>query len=256
MLSEILQEKRKWIDRVKKEISQEKLQEQIKKLAFPLSLSKSLRQGKRMHLIAEIKKTSPSAGILRENFDPVEIAKTYQNSGADAISVLTDERFFMGSLEHIRQVKSHVRLPVLRKDFILDSYQIYETRAAGADAILLIADLLPLERLSDFLSLTYSLGMEALVEIHTLEDLKKSMQTQVEIIGINQRNLHTFQINKEVTHQSIPLIPNGKIVVCESGINSHAEIMQLEKLGIHAVLIGETFMRSPDISQTMKELFH
>lgn len=255
MISKILKEKRKWIEKAKEKVPQKELLQHIQGLSSPRSLSKSLSKAHQIHLIAEIKKASPSAGILRESFDPVAVAQIYQANGADAISVLTDEPFFKGSLEHLREVKRHVQLPVLRKDFILDVYQIYESRAAGADAILLIASLLKEKELLDFLSLIHSLEMEALLEVHTDEDLQKSLKANASIIGINQRDLHTFKIQRSITSKLISLIPKGKVIVCESGIRNREDILYLKALGVHAVLIGEAFMRSCDIGGKMKELF-
>ena len=255
MLSEILKEKYKWIEKARAEVPQKELMKQMGGLPLPRSLAKNLKRGSPVHLIAEIKKASPSAGVLRDSFDPVAIAQIYQSSGADAISVLTDEPFFMGSLEHLKEVKLNVRIPVLRKDFILDPYQIYEARTAGADAILLIAELLSDSQLKEFLERVHSLGMEALVEVHTVDDLEKSLRAGALIIGINQRNLHTFEIHRETVDQLVPLIPKGKLIVCESGIRSREDVLYLKTLGIHAALIGETFMRSPDIAGKIKELF-
>lgn len=255
MLSEILKEKKRFIEKAKSRISLKELLRQIEAAMGPRSFLKALDKGREMRLIAEVKRASPTAGMIRESFDPVVIAQIYQSVGADAVSVLTDEPFFMGSLDHLRDVKLNVRIPVLRKDFILDPYQIYEARAAGADAVLLIADLLSGEELKEFLELARSLKMEALVEVHTVEDLDKSLKIGAAIIGVNQRNLHTFKVHREIVEQIIPMIPKGKVVVCESGIRNREDILYLKTLGVHAVLIGEVFMRSNDIAAKVRELF-
>lgn len=255
MLSEILKEKKMFIEKAKSRVSLKELLRQIETAVGPRSFLKALGKGREMRLIAEVKRASPTAGMIRESFDPVVIAQIYQSAGADAVSVLTDEPFFMGCLDHLRDVKLNVRVPVLRKDFILDPYQIYEARAAGADAVLLIADLLSQEELKESLELVRSLRMEALVEIHTIEDLNKSLKTGAAIIGINQRNLHTFRIHREIVEQIIPMIPKGKVIVCESGIRSREDILYLKTLGVHAVLIGEIFMQSNDIAAKVRELF-
>ncbi len=255
MLSEILKEKKRFIENAKNRIPLKELLRQIETITGPRSFLKALGNGREMRLIAEVKRASPTAGMIRESFDPVVIAQIYQSAGADAVSVLTDEPFFMGSLDHLRNVKLNVRVPVLRKDFILDPYQIYEARAAGADAVLLIADLLSQEDLEEFLGLARSLKMEALVEIHTVEDLDKSLKIGAAIIGINQRNLHTFKTHREIVGQIIPMIPKEKVIVCESGIRNREDILYLKTLGVHAVLIGEIFMRSNDIAAKVKELF-
>lgn len=255
MLSEILKEKKRFIEKAKSRTPLKELLRQIETTIWPRSFLKAISKGREMRLIAEVKRASPTAGIIRESFDPVVIAQIYQSAGADAVSVLTDEPFFMGCLDHLRDVKLNVRIPVLRKDFILDLYQIYEARVAGADAVLLIANLLSEEELKEFLELTRSLKMEALVEVHTMEDLNKSIKTGAAIVGINQRDLRTFKIHREVVEQLIPMVPKGKIIVCESGIRGREDILYLKTLGVHAVLIGETFMRSGNIAAKVKELF-
>ncbi len=255
MLSEILKEKKRFIEKTKSRVPLKELLRQIETIMGPRSFLKAIvGKGREICLIAEVKRASPTAGMIRESFDPVVIAQIYQSAGADAVSVLTDEPFFMGCLDHLRDVKLNVRVPVLRKDFILDPYQIYEARAAGADAVLLIADLLSEEELKEFLELTRSLKMEALVEVHTTDDLNKSVKTGAAIIGVNQRNLRTFKIHREVVEQLIGMVPKGKIIVCESGIRGREDILYLKTLGIHAVLIGETFMRSGNIAAKVREL--
>jgi indole-3-glycerol phosphate synthase len=205
-------------------------------------------------IIAEVKKASPSLGVIREDFRPVEIARIYESGGAAAISVLTDEKFFKGSLSYVTAIKESVNLPVLRKDFIIDSYQIYEAHSAGADALLLIAALLSREEIQHFLGLAKELGMDCLVEVHTEEELHKVLQTSAHIIGINNRDLKTFKTDLETTLRLRSLISDEKIIVSESGITSRADIINLFQNGVNAVLVGETLMRCSDISAKLHEL--
>jgi indole-3-glycerol phosphate synthase len=207
-----------------------------------------------MNLIAEIKKASPSKGILRGDFNPVKIAITYQANGAHAISVLTDERFFEGRLEYIKKIKEHISLPVLRKDFFIDEYQIYESVLAGADAILLICELLSTDEMRDFYRLATSLGLDVIVEAHNEEDLDKALAIDAAIIGINNRDLHTFKVDITTTQRLIRLVPPGKIIVSESGIKQYEDIMFLKSLGVNAVLIGEAFMETDDIASKMRQI--
>ncbi len=234
--------------------------EEIKKKAYDLPKATrdfkqaiSLPQGK-MKLIAEIKKASPSEGIICEEFDPVEIARIYEESGAAAISVLTDEGFFQGSLRHLKAVKEVTNIPLLRKDFIIDEYQIYESKVWGADAILLIANCLSIDKINSFLNIAESLGLDCVVEIHTHEDLEKVGQTKAEIIGINNRNLYTFVVDIKTTFMLKLLIPKDKIVISESGIKSNQEIQVLQEKGIDAILVGTTLMKSDNIKKKIKEL--
>jgi indole-3-glycerol phosphate synthase len=207
-----------------------------------------------VNLIAEIKKASPSRGIIRGDFNPAKIAMTYQANGASAISVLTDERFFEGRLEHMKTVKEHVSLPVLRKDFIIDEYQIYESVRSGADAILLIAEILSGSELGSFYNLAVSLGLDVLVEVHNEEDVEKALGCQAGIIGINNRDLHTFKVDLAVTQKLLRMIPPGKVRVSESGIKTYEDVMFLKSMGVNAVLIGEAFMEASDIASKMREI--
>ncbi|MCF6158495.1 MAG: indole-3-glycerol phosphate synthase TrpC [wastewater metagenome] len=238
----------------KRRIPLEILKENIKKGQGTLPFGQALRSDTNICIIAEVKKASPSSGIIRENFNPVEIARIYEASGAAAISVLTDERFFRGSLSYLTGIKESVKVPVLRKDFIIDAYQIYEARSAGADAILLIAALLSHDEIRDFLGLAKGLGMDCLVEVHTETELKKVLQTDARIIGINNRDLTTFTTDLETTFRLRPMISDEKIVVSESGITERSEIVMLFENGVDAVLVGETLMKSNDISAKLSEL--
>jgi indole-3-glycerol phosphate synthase len=209
----------------------------------------------RVNLIAEIKKASPSKGIIREDFNPSAIAKIYEQSGASAISVLTDNEFFKGDLSYLNVVRSvTLALPILRKDFIIDEYQVYQSRLAGADAILLIASVLDQPILINLLSIAKSIGLDCLVEVHTEEELEKVLNTDACIIGINNRDLNTFQTNIQTTAKLRQLIPDDKIVVSESGISSKDDVKFLQKCGVQAMLIGESLMTSNDIALKIKQL--
>lgn len=255
ILDKIYSHKREEVDENKRIIPVEILKEKCKDSSDIRKFSEALKRNNGINLIAEVKKASPSAGIIKKDFNHVNIAIEYETSGASAISVLTDKEFFMGDLRYLTEIKDTVNLPVLRKDFIVDPYQIYEARAAGADAVLLIARILSVEEMETFLSLSHSLGMECLVEIHDKNELEKVLETDAAIIGINNRNLDTFETNLDTTIQLHSLIPKEKIKVSESGIKTRADILKLEEAGIDAVLIGETLMRSKDIHFKMKELF-
>jgi indole-3-glycerol phosphate synthase len=205
-------------------------------------------------IIAEVKKASPSKGIIREDFDPLMIAQEYEKGGASAISVLTEPHFFKGDIEYLAGIRRYVGTPLLRKDFIIDEYQILEAVAYGADFILLIAKALTKKELKSLLEYTWRLGMDALVEIHDKEDLTKAIFAGANIIGVNHRNLDTFDMDMNLTEKLMPLIPNGKIIVAESGLNDKATIEHLSKVGADAFLIGEHFMRKENISESLKEL--
>ncbi len=205
-------------------------------------------------IIAEVKKRSPSKGRIREDFDPFKIAALYQENGAAAVSVLTDEEFFEGSRTYLSGIRKIVDLPLLRKDFIIDPYQIYETRILGGDALLLIACLLEEEQLREYIRLTETLSLSPLVEVHTREELDKALAAGAQIIGINNRDLRTFSTDLGVTLDLIPSIPGNRIVVSESGINTREDIETLMKAGIHSFLVGEALMRAEDIGRKLGEL--
>jgi len=205
-------------------------------------------------IIAEVKKASPSKGIIREDFDPLVIAKEYELGGANAISVLTEPHFFQGNIEYLTMLRRYVSTPLLRKDFIVDEYQILESVVYGADFILLIAKALTKKELKNLLEYAWRLGLNALVEIHDKEDLTKAIFAGADIIGINHRNLETFKMDMKLSEKLIPLIPNGKIIVAESGLHDKDTLVELNKIGVDAFLIGEHFMRQDDISGSLKEL--
>lgn len=211
-------------------------------------------EGTSRHIVAEIKRASPSQGLIRENFDPTEIANAFACHGASALSILTEERFFRGSLVHLEHIKGKVPLPLLRKDFILDSYQLFEARSFGADAVLLIAALLDPVRLKDLKDQAQALSMDVLVEVHTEAELERALEAGAGLIGINNRDLRTFEVNLETTRRLVPMIPDGISVVCESGIDSAEQIKKIERLGIHIFLVGETLMRAADPGAKLREL--
>lgn len=214
----------------------------------------AIRRFAHITLIAEVKKASPSAGVIRADFDPVAIARTYEQHGAAAISVLTDVEYFQGSLRYLTDVRAAVELPVLRKDFVLDRYQLLEARAAGADAVLLIAECLPGEHLATLRSEAAALGLHTLVELHDADQLPRVLDCGAPVIGINNRDLRTFATRLEHTLELLPKIPADRTVVSESGIKVHADLVRLGRAGVHAVLVGESLMRAPDIGAALVAL--
>lgn len=257
ILDEIIQKTKEDLVRRKKEYPEEWLG---KSLAYnpyvPRDVIPVLKstEEKPCRIIAEVKKASPSKGIIREDFDPVRIAIDYEAGGADAISVLTEPHWFKGDKEYLTQIRRYVPTPLLRKDFIVDKYQLLEALVFGADFVLLIAKALSQKELKELYEYTLHLGMEALVEIHDKEDLKKAMYAGANIIGINHRNLETFEMDMTLCEQLIPMIPNRKIIVAESGINDKEIMQNLHKIGADAFLIGEHFMRQDDIVGSLKAL--
>lgn len=254
ILSRIIEEKGKVVEESKRLKPQDELLKEIKNISVKSSFKKNISRAHHINMIAEIKKASPSKGILRGDFNPVKIAITYQANGASAISILTDERFFEGKLEYIAKVRENVSIPILRKDFFIDEYQIYETVAAGADAILLICDILSIAELAKFYNIATELGLDCLVEVHNEEDIEKALATDAGIIGINNRDLHTFKVDLGVTQRLIRMIPQNKIIVSESGIKCYEDIMFLKSLGVNAVLAGEVLMEADDIAAKMREM--
>lgn len=230
----------------------EALKIRIKRLPPPGDFIKAIT-GKGTKIIAEVKKASPSAGVIRKDFDPVAIAMAYEANGASAISVLTEERYFHGHINYLREIKERVSIPVLRKDFIFDEYQVYQSRAAGADAILLIASILDKSLIDEFLNLSRHLGMGCLVEVHNEEDLDKVLLTKAKVIGINNRDLKTFRTDIKNTLRLIKRVPRGKVVVSESGINTYKDILRLKEAGVKAFLIGEALVREDNIGKKLRE---
>lgn len=254
ILSKIIEEKRREVDESQKIIPIGEVKEKAEGLYIRSMFKKNISRKGHINLIAELKKSSPSRGVIRVNFDPLKIAFAYHAAGASAISILTDERFFDGKLEYLQMIKERVTLPVLRKDFIIDEYQVYESAVAGADAILLIAQILTQEELNRYLALSKELGLEVLVEVHNEEDIEKALNTPASIIGINNRDLTTFNVDISVTQRLIRLIPETKVIVSESGIETYEQVMFLKSMGVNAVLIGETFMRTENIGEKVRDL--
>jgi len=254
ILAKIVEEKRLEVERARKEIPQRDIEKAARNMVIKSMFKKSISRKGHINLIAEIKKSSPSRGVIRVDFNPLQIALTYQASGASALSVLTDERFFDGKLEYLKMIKKRVTIPVLRKEFIIDEYQVYESAAAGADAILLIAQILTQEELTRYIHLAKELGMDSLVEVKSEEDIDKAVMSQAAIIGINNRDLSNFSVDITTTQRLIRHIPQNKVIVSESGIETYEHVMFLKSLGVNAVLIGETLMRSENIGEKVREL--
>ncbi len=254
ILSKIINEKRKEIEAARLNMPYEKLKELAGKIYVKSSFKRNVSRPHHINLIAELKKATPQKGIIRGDFNPLKIALTYQAGGAGALSILTDERFFDGNLKILKELKERITLPLLRKDFIIDEYQVYESVCAGADAILLIADILTDEELARFYKIAKDLGMDVLVEVRSEEDVEKALKSGAAIIGINNRDLNTFKTDLGVTQRLIRLIPENKIKISESGIKTYEDVMFLKSLGINAVLIGETFMKADDIASKMREI--
>lgn len=256
ILNKIVEVKRVEVERLKVDMPVSELEGRIEKQTPPLSLFHAL-SGDTVSIIAEVKKASPSKGLLREDFDPVELAKAYVENGASAISVLTNVDHFQGSIDYLAQVHGiayPANVPVLRKEFIFDPYQVYEARAYGADAILLIVAMLTPECLGDLLKLSEELSMQCLVEVHDEEEVKVALDVGAEIIGINNRDLRTFITDLAVTERLVSKIPSDKIVVSESGINNREHLQRIQAAGAHAALIGEALVTSQDVGAKLRGL--
>ena len=206
-------------------------------------------------VIAEIKKASPSKGVIRENFNPAEIAKSYEQGGAACLSVLTDVTYFQGSVDYLKQARAACSLPVLRKDFMIDKYQVYEARAMGADCILLIAAAIDLANMLELESVAHALGMAVLIEVHNGEELDLALQLNTPLLGINNRNLRTFDVTLQTTLDLLPRIPKGKIVVTESGIFTNEDVKLMRDNNVHTFLVGEAFMRQPQPGVELAKVF-
>jgi indole-3-glycerol phosphate synthase len=247
VLDEIVATKRREIEAAK--VARPEAQVRAAAEAAPPTRSffEPLAAGGEIKLIAEVKKASPSAGVIRENFHPVEIAKTYERHGASCLSVLTDEQYFQGSLDYLRDVRLAVSLPVLRKDFILDVYQLYEARAAGADAVLLIAECLDDCNLRKLHNEAVSLGMSPLVELYEPENLQRVFDAGATLIGVNNRDLRSFKTDLEHTLRLRAFVPDQCVLVSESGIRTRDDVLRLQAAGVDAILVGESLMSCPDI---------
>lgn len=263
ILEKIIEDKKAEVELRRSQKSLEQLQAEIASMPKCRNFYKAVTKhsGKGLNVIAEVKKASPSAGVIRNDFDAVEIAKIYQKCGADAISVLTDEKYFQGRLEYINQIKDVVDLPVLRKDFIIDKWQAYESRAAGADAILLIAEALKPAALMDLMITAAELTLTVLLEVHEADTLLavRSLigfpKKGYSILGINNRNLTTMKVDLGTTGRLADLVDNKGKLVAESGIKSRADVEKLKSIGIGAVLVGQVLCESDDISKKFEELF-
>ncbi len=253
MLNKIISQKREEVEQRKRSMPLSALQESIARRKAPLDFALSL-DGNRTRLIAEVKRSSPSRGVLCPDFKPVELAKSYAQGGAAAISVLTEANYFEGSIDYLAAIREEVRLPLLRKDFIFDPYQVYESSAYGADALLLIVAILNQEQLEELISLSHSLGLRCLVEVHNEDEVERALLSQAKIIGINNRDLDTFTIDINTTHRLRPLIPRQLIVVSESGISSRSDVEKLKGWGVNVVLVGEALVTASDIQNKMREL--
>ena len=207
-------------------------------------------------VIAEIKKASPSKGVLRADFIPADIAQSYAEHGAACLSVLTDAQFFQGSVDFLKQARASCDLPVLRKDFMVDAYQVYEARAMGADCILLIAACLDDAQMKDLEAIALSLDMAVLVEVHDAEELNRALKLKTPLVGINNRNLRTFEVSLDTTIGMLKDVPSDRILVTESGILSPADVQKMREAKVNAFLVGEAFMRAPDPGQALADLFH
>jgi indole-3-glycerol phosphate synthase len=253
ILDQIVAVKREEIASLKESTPLARLQEAINDLPPTRDFRQAISY-RPCAIIAELKRSSPSKGRIRKDFDPVQIASVYQEYGAQAVSILTDEQFFEGKGDYLTAIKKTIALPLLRKDFIIDPYQIYETRALGGDALLLIAAILEQGQLREYIRLAGQLGLAPLVEVHTKQELTKALAASAEIIGINNRDLQTFSTDLKRTLELAPLIPKGKIVVAESGITTKKDIELLMQAGVHCFLIGEALMRADDIGGKLREL--
>lgn len=258
ILKKILQRKHEEIAERSKKLNIEQLKQKAQ-AALPVrgfiqSLAAKITQGK-PGIIAEIKKASPSKGVMRENFDPVEIAISYERHGAACLSILTDRDFFQGHEDYLQQARAATKLPVIRKDFIIDPYQVYEARAINADCILLIVAALDDARLNELLALAQQLGMDVLMEVHDGEEMQRAIRSGAKLIGINNRNLRTFELSLATTLEMLDMVPSDRVLVTESGILSPQDVQLMRDHNVHAFLVGEAFMRAADPGERMAELF-
>ncbi|MBI3323837.1 MAG: indole-3-glycerol phosphate synthase TrpC [Candidatus Omnitrophica bacterium] len=254
VLEDILAHKRQEVAAAKQRCAPAELEKRLRAHEPTRSFRAAIRKPGRVALIAELKRKSPSKGMLRERFDPVSLAQELQDAGAAALSVLTDERYFGGHLEFLRDVQAFTEIPVLRKDFVIDAYQVYEAAYYQADAALLIVRILDDAVLAECLETAHVLGLDALVEVHGEEDLTRALAAGARIIGINHRDLQSFTMDHELSARLAPQIPKDKIIVAESGVTSPDDIQRLRDLGVHAILVGEALMTAPDPALKLREL--
>jgi indole-3-glycerol phosphate synthase len=254
ILDKIVATKRAEIERAKSTVPQSELKARLADAPSVRNFFTPLAAGGPIRLIAEVKKASPSAGVIRADFDPVSIARIYETHGASCISVLTDEPYFQGRLEYLTQIRNAVQLPVLRKDFILDTYQLIEARVAGADAVLLIAECLDDCNLRNLFNAACELGMSPLVELYEPANLQRVFDAGATLIGVNNRNLHTFEVDLEHTIRLRNYVPDQCVLVGESGIKTRDDVLRLQSAGVDAMLVGESLTREPDIGAAVDRL--
>jgi len=255
ILDEIRKAKKLEVEKLREAYKGKDVEKLAKSLPRPRDFAAAFKKRK-LSLVAEIKKASPSAGIIREKFDPISLAKMYEEFGASAVSVLTDQQFFQGDLSHLKMAKESTVIPILRKDFIIDESQVYESRIAGADAILLIVRILTENLLSNYIALAKGLGMSALVEVHSPEEAQRALKAGAEIIGINNRDLSTFNVDMNTTIKILESVPDlkKKIIVSESGVKSCEDVKRLTAAGVDAILVGETILKSRDVGKKIRDL--
>ncbi|UCG13411.1 MAG: indole-3-glycerol phosphate synthase TrpC [Deltaproteobacteria bacterium] len=254
ILDDIVARKREEVDRLKKLGSQSELERAAESMTDIRDFMGGLENGARPAIIAEIKRASPSAGLIRPDLDVTTIAATYEREGAAAISVITEEHFFQGSLEYLHEARESVSVPLLCKDFIIDPIQVHLARASGADALLLITSILDQDLLAQLIGMSRSLGMACLVEVHDPEEVARALAADARIIGINNRDLRTFKVDLDTTRKLRSLIPPGRLVVSESGIQGRDDMQYLAEVGVDAVLVGTSLMKSEDPGQKLREL--
>ncbi len=253
ILARICEAKREEIERLKRR-DRRGLADAASLQRPPRGFRDALRAGEGVSLIAEVKKASPSAGVIRCDFDPVAVARAYEEAGAACISVLTDREFFQGAPDFLSQIRQRVELPLLRKDFMLEELQLTESRALGADAFLLIVAALEPKKLGTLMAAGRKLDMDALVEVHNGQELEAALEAEADLIGINNRDLHTFEVSLETTERLAPSVPDGVCLVSESGIKDHDDVLRLADCGVDAVLVGETLMRADDMATAVRAL--
>jgi indole-3-glycerol phosphate synthase len=258
VLRKILSRKAEEVAQRKLEVGIDQLQREIETASPVRGFTKALKAkiaADQPAVIAEIKKASPSKGVIREHFDPVAIAKSYQQGGAACLSVLTDIDFFQGADKYLKAARAACSLPVIRKDFMIDEYQLYESRAMGADCVLLIVAALDASSLKRLHALSVSLGLDVLIEVHDQRELELALELDNPMVGINNRNLHTFEVSLDNTYKLLDKIPQDRVVITESGINSGQDVLAMRSKNVHSFLVGEAFMRSEDPGQRLKAFF-
>ena len=254
ILDQIVEHKREEVAAARRRTPLADVRRRAQETAPAQGFRAALAEREDVALIAEIKRASPSAGLIREDFDPAAIAECYHSAGAAALSVLTDPRFFQGDLEHLARAKAAAGLPALRKDFLIDEYQVFEARAAQADAILLIARILSDRQLGEYIDLAGELGMAALVETHSAAEIERALEAGGDLVGINNRDLDTLTVDLATTEALARYVPPERVRISESGIGTRADVERLARCGVHAVLVGETLMRSPDMTAAARRL--